>query len=175
MATGMFSLIIGRAERGVYLRFTDSCQISAPQTHTCAIPYATVTERRHVTIKYTHCRVHCSRKKPLGHKTIMSDSTIQCLSDSMFEWNAQEEQMSGMFGLNVNGRDGEALSRRHIREPNEEEFRSLSYRGPARPGRAVLFCIETTLGPQRPDRTKEPAFSGLFLGAEIMKVYLCCA
>lgn len=46
------------------------------------------------------------------------------------------------------------------------------YRGPESPGRAALFCIETMLGPQRAQRTKEPAFLRLFLWAEIMKVCL---
>ncbi len=145
--------------------------IPAPQTHTCAIPY--VTKRRHVTVKYTTVPQKALR---VQHKSIWEHNSLSF-------WQHIPRPLSGTHRKNkwaacLGWMLTEEMARRYLFSISASRRRrgldrSLwYYRGPESPGRAALFCIETMLGPQRAQRTKEPAFLRLFLWAEIMKVCL---
>lgn len=141
-------------------------------------------QRKHVTIKG---KVYHSHKKPLGYKKRMYESTIQppsvllttyfmsserkwqelCLTNksaACFGWMLTEEIVRCyLFSRSVSRKERSLDQSLFARVLTESQ------------GRVVLFCTEPTLGPQRAESTKEPAFLRLFLWAEIMKVRLCHA
>lgn len=135
MVTGMFSLIIAKAEHWVYLHIailTDGCQIHVPQTHTCSIPHVTVTEE---TCDHQRQSLSFPQKAfRVQEKNVWEyNSAPQCLANNIFHvlWAEMtgtmfDKQISCMFWLNVNGRDCEVLSLQQICEPKGEKFRSVS-------------------------------------------------
>lgn len=162
-----------------YRRLSDTCTTNAYLCHSTCYGY-----RGNVAVE---CKVYNSHKKPLRYMKRMCESTVQppsvflttyfmssernwqelCLinkSAACFGWLLTEEIVRCyLFSISAGRKEKSLDGSLSVGVLTESQ------------GRVVLFYIEPTLGPQRAESTKEPAFFRLFLRAQIVKVRHCSA